>query len=79
MMAATPSVNAEEAPQVTNPASVPVRSEMNFEAAACSSSIETEDWDASVMASITASDIKAPPSRVTVPDALIRGVTPSGL
>jgi len=74
-IAAVPSVSAAEAPLVTSAASVPVTSAIRREAAACSSSIDTLSPAAALIASTTRADIIAPPNRVTVPVALMRGVT----
>jgi hypothetical protein len=77
MMAAAPRVRAADAPAVTYPASAPVTCAMYLLAAACSSVIDTESADASAMASTTSGGIRAPPTRVEVPDTLMIVRTPN--
>ena len=76
MEAAVARVSAAAAPVVTIPASAPVRRAIVRLAAACNSAISTEARAAAAMAATTSGAIKAPPSRVSVPAALIRRFTP---
>src|SRR6185503_6088509 len=77
MLAAAARVSAAAAPLVTIPASAPVIFAMARLAADCNSPMSTEARAAATIAATTSSCMSAPPSRVSVPAALMRRLTPS--